>query len=569
MNPVYISGLERQPSLKVLEEALKDWKEYCQVRDQTDDSESHGINEDPRRNTKRRRDAEEQDRNDQPTHSSINVIENFTNFQDFYRDRLGHTPSEDPQRRRQNSNNSPSQNKDSNVRFEARDAPSNSGDTPSRTPRSPQEDEDAQNQHSDSQSTNHHSRRNDDHRRRKSSRNRQRRRDSSDDEDDYSREPRTRYPPPNQFEALPCDNIKMFIKQYERFARDKRYPLNDYYMNAIKYLGVKVKTLMNRWTPEALEDWDKVKTYLIKTYEIMDSRQTSIKEFHRKTQLPNESYRDHMRTLTSLKMTGWPEEYAHCTSDNVKEPFNSSLMDQYLTTCKNRSVAIAVERLHAEKQAMGTPLTIENIIMYSEYLSESRFASGMTKIPTPDSCKICRSSKHTTKECVQNKKINQLQGYEYEDDEESDDDQPSDQELNAVDAPQQQQPGPSHSKPIYNPQKPDFLKKKPFQKFPFGKTQPPKDFKNTENACFKCGEKGHFAPDCKKKQQNALGFFLQMKFNTEKNLRELEKKMLSEKLDGKQLANTMQELTKGMEQVERVENYISQIISNKRIISSR
>ena len=111
VNPVYISGLERQPSLKVLEEALKDWKEYCRVRDQTDDSESHGINEYPRRDTKRQKNAEGQDRNDLPTHSSINVIGNFTNFQDFYRDRVGHTSSEDPQQRKQNSYNPQSLNK--------------------------------------------------------------------------------------------------------------------------------------------------------------------------------------------------------------------------------------------------------------------------------------------------------------------------------------------------------------------------------------------------------------------------------------------------------------------------
>ena len=430
----HYSGHGRPSSQQILEDALRDWKEYCRMQDFADDCEEYGRYTHHRRYAERNQEQERKDQPDEPTHSSINVINNYRNFSDFYQRRLESMGQDDNPGTRNNQNSSTTGGKGSNVRFHANDMPSFSGDVPRGTS-DPQEHGDAQDHQPNTNRTDHHPRRDDDHQSRNHSRHRRRRRDSSDDEDDYSREPRTKHPPPNQFEALPCDNIRMFIKQYERFAQDKRYPVCDYYMNAIKYLGVKVKTLMNRWTQESLEDWDRVKTYLIKTYEIMDSKQASIKEFHRKTQLPNESYRDHMRTLTSLKMTGWPEEYAHCTSDNVKEPFNSSLMDQFLTTCKNRSVAIAVERLHAEKQAMGTPLTIENIITYSENLSESRFASGMTKIPTPDSCKICRSSKHTTKECVLNKKINQLQGHEYEDDEESDEDQQSDQELNAVDAP--------------------------------------------------------------------------------------------------------------------------------------
>ena len=219
----------------------------------------------------------------------------------------------------------------------------------------------------------------------------------------------SKFPPPPIFDGQAGDNVKMFIKQFELFAGGKKYEFGDYYMHATKYLGAKVKVMMNRWSIEALEDWKRVRNYLIKTFDNKNSKHQSIKEFEMKVHLPTENYREHMHNLQSLKMTGWPEEYDYCRSDDIKEPFNSSLVDQFLRTCRTRAIADKVENLIAEKTAMNAKLSVENIIDYCEMLSNTRHGNNFS---TPkvfhENCKICGNGRHTTKECSQFKKMHAI-----------------------------------------------------------------------------------------------------------------------------------------------------------------
>ena len=550
-------------SKEFLEETFAEWKEHCRLNSFRDRSESYhrGLNH---------KESEKSSKK----HFSLNVVNTPKSFQTFIDERLkkAQTP-EVPT----TSTTSSARKKENGTppRDPQRDKLSGQGDSFYRQ----NQTDDSDNNDTNQPRSRHHPRRDDRHtpdgdsnhrdQQRKDSdpddqrpptrRNRHRRRDSSEDDDDYDnhRQNRTKYPPPNNFEGLPGDNIQMFIKQYERFAKDKRYDKADYYMNSMKYLSSKVRTLLNRWTQEALADWEQVKSYLVRTYEIRDSRRNSVLEFGNKKQLDNESYRDHMMTLQSLKMTGWPEEFANCKSNDVKEPFNTALMSQFLQTCKNTSIANSVEKLVAEKTAMDTYLTIDNVITYCEYLADSKYAAGKNnRTQTTENCKTCQSPRHTTKECLQPRKVNKIQQQEPESDYdyvESEDDRQG--EVHAFDRPQQNQPGPS--KPAFNNQKPDFLKKRPFQKFSNGKN--PSDGKSNDNGCFHCGRKGHFAPDCKVKDQTTLGFFIQCKYNIEKYLRDLEKRLCTENLSHGEQKILIKETTDQMENLNRTKNYIANI----------
>ena len=54
-----------------------------------------------------------------------------------------------------------------------------------------------------------------------------------------------------------------------------------------------------------------------------------------------------------------------------------------------------------------------------------------------------------------------------------------------------------------------------------------------------------------------------MKFNTEKNLRELEQRLITDRLNERQQANLMDDLSNETETINRISGYILQIIANK------